>query len=321
MTPFRSEQVAADDELAFITAFTEGRDPPLKPSIQDLERFAAHWARSRSARASDPGCGRATRSARSTASLMRRRRGSGPPSAWTSVQCRTPSSDSTGRRSLRSIRRAPVLPERLRWAWARLARRLESLPPFWTSFALTLTETVGAGILALPIALAGIGPLPGILLMVVLGLVNVVTVIGAAEAAARSGTVRYGSGFMGRMVRDYLGNLAGLVLTVAVALLCFLTLPVLYIGFGSAMAGFTGLPEPVWVIGLFLACLYLLRRESLDATVGSALVVGAVNIAIILLLSLAGVHSAGPRQPALFQRPHSSAESRSIPRSWGSFSV
>jgi len=49
-----------------------------------------------------------------------------------------------------------------------------------------------------------IGPLPAILLMIVLGLVNVVTIIGAAEAAARSGTVRYGSGFMGRMVREYL---------------------------------------------------------------------------------------------------------------------
>jgi hypothetical protein len=44
MAPFRSEQTAADDELAFITAFTEGRDPPLKPSIQDLEHFAAQWA-------------------------------------------------------------------------------------------------------------------------------------------------------------------------------------------------------------------------------------------------------------------------------------
>jgi amino acid permease len=168
----------------------------------------------------------------------------------------------------------------------------------------------------LPIALAGVGPLPGILLMVVLGLVNVVTVIAAAEAAARSGTVRYGSGFMGRMVREYLGNFASLVLIVAVALLCFLTLPVLYIGFGSAMAGFTGLPEPVWVVGLFVACLYLLRRESLDATVGSALVVGAVNIAIILLLSALAFTQLNPANLLYFNVPFANGQSFE-PSLWG----
>jgi hypothetical protein len=47
-----------------------------------------------------------------------------------------------------------TLADRLRWSWAALAGWLESLPPFWTAFALTLTETVGAGIVALPIALA-----------------------------------------------------------------------------------------------------------------------------------------------------------------------
>ena len=50
------------------------------------------------------------------------------------------------------------LSERLRWRWSRLASQLEHLPPFWTAFALVLTETVGAGILAMPIALAGVGP-------------------------------------------------------------------------------------------------------------------------------------------------------------------
>jgi amino acid permease len=79
-----------------------------------------------------------------------------------------------------------------------------SQPPFWTVFALTLTETVGAGILALPIALAGVGPLPGVAILIVLGLVN----------------------------------------------------------------------------------MWLLRRDTLDATVASALVIGVVNIALILALSL-----------------------------------
>ena len=176
--------------------------------------------------------------------------------------------------------------ERLRWASTRLARRFDSLPPFWTSFALTLTETVGGGILALPIALAGIGPLPGILLVIVMGLVNVLTITCAAEAAARSGTVRYGSGFMGRMVGDYLGNLGSTVLTVGVGVFSALSLLACYIGFAAAMSGVIGLPQSVWVVALFLVSLYFLRRESLNATIASALVVGAVSIAALLLLSL-----------------------------------
>lgn len=302
MTFFRSEQLAAEDELAFITAFTEGRDPPLKPTIQDLEHFAAQWAdlvprQPRMQAAVAHALGAKYRFTQEAVPGIRIALGL-DESAVQDVFFRQ-----YGAPIASLYQYKPNLIERLRWTWAGLAGRLERLPPFWTSFSLTLTETVGAGVLALPIAMAGVGPLPGILIMIVLGLVNVVTVIAAAEAASRSGTVRYGSGFMGRMVREYLGSFAGIVLTVAVALLCFLTLPVLYIGFGSAMAGFTGLPEPVWVVGLFLACLYLLRRESLDATVGSALVVGVVNIAIILLLSLLALTHMAPANLLYFNTP------------------
>lgn len=285
MTLVRSEQATADGELAFISAFSEGQAPPLKPSIQDLERWAGQWSalvpaepRTRAALAHVLGA---------KYSFTRR--------AVPGITAALGLDESVVQEAFLRQYGAPIASiyhtrlaglERLRWVWTTLARRLESLPAFWTSFALTVTETVGAGTLALPIALAGIGPLPGILLMIVFGLVNVGTIIAESEAAARSGTVRYGSGFMGRMVRDYLGDFASLVLTVAVAVLCALALLAFYIGFAAAMAGFTGLPQPVWLIGLFLVGLYLLRRESLNATVGAALVVGAVNLGIILVLSL-----------------------------------
>jgi hypothetical protein len=240
MAPFRSEQTAADDELAFITAFTEGRAPPLRPSIQDLEHFAAEWA---PLVPREPRMQAAVGHALAAKYRFTHEAAPGIRSALgldeKAVQDAFLRQYGTPIASIYQI--SPSGFERLRWTWARFTRRLESLPPFWSSFALTLTETVGAGALALPIALAGVGPLPGILLMVALGLVNVVTIICGSEAAARSATVRYGSGFMGRMVHGYLGRGGSLVLTIAVAILCFLTLPVLYIGFGSAMADFTGL--------------------------------------------------------------------------------
>jgi hypothetical protein len=40
--------------------------------------------------------------------------------------------------------------------------RLEKLPPFWAVYAFILVETVGEGVLAIPIAVAKIGPLAGI---------------------------------------------------------------------------------------------------------------------------------------------------------------
>ena len=43
---------------------------------------------------------------------------------------------------------------RLRWMWTQFATRLESLPPAWSAYILSLTETVGTSMLALPIAVA-----------------------------------------------------------------------------------------------------------------------------------------------------------------------
>src|SRR5204862_2200496 len=111
--------------------------------------------------------------------------------------------------------RRSARPERLRWLRARLAARLESLPPFWTVFALTLTETVGAGILALPIALAPLGPLVAVELLILAGLVNLVTIVALSEAFARSGRVRYGHVYFGGLLHDYLGRAGSFILVPA----------------------------------------------------------------------------------------------------------
>ena len=44
MEMFPTEQAVAERDLAFLEAFTLGREPPLRPSIQDLERYAPQWA-------------------------------------------------------------------------------------------------------------------------------------------------------------------------------------------------------------------------------------------------------------------------------------
>jgi amino acid permease len=167
-----------------------------------------------------------------------------------------------------------------------LERRLESLSPFWTAFSLTLTETAGAGILALPIALAGVGPLPGLIILLTLGGINVLTIVGMAEAVARNGSIRDGSAFVGRLVCEYLGPTGSLVLSLGLAVNCLLFQWAYYVGFSTTLADATRVPAPLWVTLLFLIGLYFIRREKLNATTAAALVIGGVNLGLILILSL-----------------------------------
>ena len=149
-------------------------------------------------------------------------------------------------------------------------------PRFGSPSALTLTETVGASILALPIALAGVGPLAGVVLLLVLGLVNLVTIIGIVEAITRNGNMRYGNTYFGRLVSDYLGDFGRAILTPALLALSVVVLLAYYIGISTTLADATTIPSAWWAALIFLVGVYFLRRESIDATVASALIVGAI---------------------------------------------
>lgn len=285
MEIFLTEEAAEERDLAFLEAFALGRDPPLRPTIQDLERYAPQWA---------PLIPENPRVRAAVAHLL------GQKYVFTyqavpGIQAALGLDEEAVQQAYHRLYQEPLETiftprttpiDRLRWVWAALAGWLGAMPPFWTAFALTLTETVGAGILALPIALASVGPLAGVVLLVVLGLVNVLTVASMAEAVARSGTIRYGRAFIGRVVADYLGSAGSLILTLGLATICFVVLLVYYIGLSTTLADATRLPAEVWAMLLFLAGLYFLRRESLNATVASALLVGAINIGLILTLSL-----------------------------------
>jgi intracellular septation protein A len=285
MERFLTEEAARERDLAFLEAFALGRDPPLRPTIQDLERHSGQWAglvpenpRLRAALAGLLG----QKYALSQAAVPGIRAAVGLDTAAVQQAYQRLHNQPLG--TIYTAR--PGLQERLRWAGSALSRWLESFPPFWSAFSLTLTETVGASILALPIALAEVGPLAGLFLLVVLGIVNILTIMYVAETLTRSGSVRFGSAYFGRLVSDYLGNPGSILFSLSLALLNFLVLIAYYIGIASTMESATRLPAAVWVALVFIVGLYFVRRESINATVTTALVVGAVNIALILALSL-----------------------------------
>jgi amino acid permease/predicted transcriptional regulator len=285
MEQFVSDADQDERDLAFFEAFSQGLDPPLVPTIQDLERHSEQWAplvaeRPQVRAALAHRLGRKYRFTYQDAPGIRRALGLDDPQV---------------RRAYRRLYRQPLeevfaarVPrtDRLRWAWAAVGARLERLSPFWTAYSLTLTETVGATILALPIALASIGPLPGVALLVLLGLVNIVTIACMAEAVTRSGTTRYGSAYLGRLVGDYLGTTGSLILSVSLFVLCLLVLPVFYLGVSTTLEAATSVWAPAWVGVLFIVGLYYVRRTSLNATVASALVVGVANIVLLVVLAI-----------------------------------
>ena len=285
MEIFLTEDGAKERELAFVEAFALGKDPPLKPTIQDLERYAPQWA---PLVPDNP-------SVRAVIAHLVGQKYVFTYRAVSNVRIALTLDEEVVQHAYRRLYHEPVetifaprasLVSWLRWVWAGLTVYLESLSPFWTAFFLTLTETVGAGILALPIAVASVGPLAGVVLLIVLGLVNVLTIASMAEAISRSGTIRYGRAFIGQVAADFLGGIGSSIVTVGLATICLIGLLAYYIGFSTFLADATRVPAPIWTALLFFIVLYFLRRESLNATISLALVVGAINIGLILVLSL-----------------------------------
>jgi amino acid permease len=285
LASYLTEKTAAEKEQAFLSAIAQGRDLPLNPTVQDIERFAPEWA---SLVPSDD-----TQHAALAKKFTEKYhfRYQDVPEMRKALGLDT----DVVKQAYERLLHAPIdsiyassipLSEQIRWLASRLANSLERMPPFWTAYSLTLTETVGGSILALPIALAGVGPIPGVILLFILGLVNILTIMGIVEAITRNGNMRYGTAYFGRLVGDYLGKPGSIILVPALLILNITTLIAFYIGISISLADITRISPLLWPALLFLLAVYFLRRESLNATVASALVIGIINILILIILSL-----------------------------------
>lgn len=280
-----TDRPAEERALDFVEAFSAAREEVVRPSVYQLERQADRWAplvppNPRLRAALLRRLGETYRFTKRAAPAIRRAVGADDPEV---------------RQAFEALYHEPVesafaprldLGERLRFAWTSLARRLESMPPFWTAYSLTLTETIGTDILALPIAFATIGPLPAMALLVVVGLLNVFTVCLMAESVVRTGPMRYQNAYLGRLYDSNLGRLGSLPASGILILSSFLWIPVCYVGLGRTLDSVTSVPAAAWVAALFAGTLVYLRRGSLHGTMATALVVGAVNLALLLAIAL-----------------------------------
>jgi amino acid permease len=270
-------------EREFLKAIAAGRGLPLQLTIQDLERYAPAWA---SLVLDDINVRAAiahllAEKYRFTERAVPKLRGAlgldNPPvqEAYQRLY----------RQPLNAIY-APVLPlsQRLRWGWSTLSGRIEGLPPFWIAFLLTLPGA--PGLLALPIVLAPLGPILSLALVVFFGLINMLTVAALAETVSRSGTARFGLGFLGQLVQEYLGSAGSVLLTVVLFINNFFVLIIFYIGVSGTLESSTHLPTVLWIVVLFGVCLYFLSRKSLNSTVTSALLVVFISLLCLLVIPL-----------------------------------
>ncbi len=277
-----SDGAAARREHAFLEALAQGRQVRGQPTIRDLERYAAEWAdlvpEDAALRAGVAHLlgGKYVFTHRSVPRLR--------AALGLDVAAVGSAHQRVYGAPIETIYAPRVqLSDQLRWAGSRLAGRLDALPTFWLAFTVTLI--MGAVNLALPIAVAGVGALPGVALIVMLGIINMITIAAMVEVVTRSGSIRYGNAFIGTVVADYLGRTSSAILSAVLTAFSFGLLLIFYIGISTTLADATFLPASIWMILLFLVGLYFLSRGSLDATIASAIVITAINVVLLLVLT------------------------------------
>jgi len=280
-----TEQAASERDLAFLEAFALGNVPPLHPTIQHLERYAVQWA---SLVPENPRLKAAVAHALSQKYTFTYQ-------ALPNIRAALGLDDKAVQVAYSRLYRTQLLTifasslpltEHLRWITDAIAQRLESLPPFWLASLVTVALGLPQAFLALPIAVADVGPLATVAFVVIIGTINVLTMACMAEAVARSGDFRYGNAFIKQLVSNYLGNTGSFILSLAVGIRVFFIALACYMGLSATMADFTHIPAALWAVLLFFAGLYLLSRQSLNFTVAVMVLLAAINVSLLLLLSL-----------------------------------
>ena len=179
---------------AFLTAIAEGRTTLPPPTIQELERFAPHWA---ILAPENP-------EIRATVIHLLGQKYALPANAIPGIEGAFGLDNPVVQQAYQRLYNQPISTifapqvtprQQLRWLWSAFSARVETLPPFWLTFFLTMPAA--SGLLALPIALANVGPRWGVTLILLFGLINLLTVAALAETVVRSADGAFWPGLFG----------------------------------------------------------------------------------------------------------------------------
>lgn len=278
---FPNEREAQERDLAFMEAFALGREPSVRLTVQELERYAAHWA------------DLVPDNPRLRAAIARQlgRKYRFPAEAVPGIRRALSLDDAAVQQAYQRLTGRPLatlyapqlsVGDRLRWTWSGFGARVMDLPPFWLAFALTFALGLPQAAIAVPIAVARLGPLLGIALVVIFALVSFLTMTSMAEAAARCGPLRYGTVFTGRLCSEFLGPIGAMLLTVPLALLFFLATLAAVVAVAVTLAAVAPVSVAVWAAVFCTIIILLLARGSLRFSIGVLVVIAAVALVLMI---------------------------------------
>ena len=156
--------------------------------------------------------------------------------------------------------------------------------PVLATFAVMLVAIVGGGVLALPIALAELGPLLAGVVVAAMGVLSMFTMGAIARAATRSASVATGRGRLVTMTSEHLGPVTTRS-TTAVSVVNWLGhLVVYFLGLAGTLAAVLGGASAAWVVGIGVLTALLILLQARRVFVASATVIAVVNLVLLAAL-------------------------------------
>ncbi len=283
-----SERQLREQELDDLEAFALGREPAHRPTIQELEQTADHWAplvpdnaRLRAAVAAL--LGRRYRFSKTSVPRLNAALGLDDEATKTAFRQSQGAELETIYTSRLNAR------ERLRFALATPATWLETAPPRRATAALVFGLGVGQPLLAIPIELAVLGPTIGLIVVAALGLVSILSSAAMAEAVVRSAEVRHRGAFFARMVSALLGNRAGTAPVSLAVMRSVLSMLAAFVGLATTMSAETPVPTWIWALLALALVLWSTVISTRSASLGTFTAVGIGSTVILLVLAVACV--------------------------------
>jgi hypothetical protein len=278
------ERSAETRGLEWIEAFALGQEAPRTPSIREIEAASERWA---PLVAESPEVRAAVLRQLAERHRLQYKRVPGIRGALGADDRRVAEAfERQTEEPLESIWTARIgALDRLRWALSAPGRWLERAPPFQAAAALTFLLSMGQTVVIVPIAVATVGPLAAAASIAVIGLLALAATAAVAEAAARSGEVRFRAGFFGRLVTSSLGPGAGAVPSMlGIAGVALPTLSA-FIGLGLLLNLAVPLPAELWVVVIGAMAVAVPLASQRTASFGGLMALGLVSVALLAVLS------------------------------------
>lgn len=280
---------ASHDDPASLDVFVLAREGSRRLTARHIERYAPDWAP-----LIPPQNPRLSAALAHLLAQKYRFTRDGTPTMRAALRLDTPEVQQAYQRlyhaPLDSIYVPPTtVADRVRWLTVTPGRWLQALPPFWLAFLLLLLLPLPQAALGLPIAAAEVGPLGGIIVLLVVGALNLLTVGYVAEAAARSSTSRTGAPSVGALAADLLGPVGATFLLVPMAVALAVGMLAGFVGLGSTLDHFTGVPSIIWMAILAVIAFAVLARPAWRPSTGALLALSGLGLVLLLVVAILGL--------------------------------